>query len=218
MNVIGLDQSTYGQVKVCPCLVSANPFLEDSPGKAERHVLPPFPHSSGVVTAGLRGNSSDHPGFCLHAGTSHSAIEVRVKAKALCVFVCADVCACSSTDISSYLCCLSIPYTSELSTWASRIPPQPEYLSISSLHGSGAGRYLFFCRKSRFLNIEDNISCAPIILPQPSLLNTSLSFLHFSQNPNSPLCDAPALQRYNFLSPGLYSFCPFRQGCLYLLS
>lgn len=111
MNVVGKDQSTYGQVRMWPCLASADTFLKDSPGKAERHVLVPFPHSSGVVTAGLPGNSSDHPGFCLHAGTSHSAIQVRVKAKVLCVFVCADVCACSSTDISPYLCCLSISHT-----------------------------------------------------------------------------------------------------------
>lgn len=72
-------------------LASANPSPEDSPGKAERHILDPFPHSSGAVTAELLGNSSDHPGFCLHAGTSHSAIQVRVKAKPLCVCLCVQM-------------------------------------------------------------------------------------------------------------------------------
>lgn len=72
-----LDRVKYtGHVRTWPWLASENSSPKHSLGKAGRHILGPFPHSSGAVTAGLRGNSSDHPGSCLHAGTSHSATQV----------------------------------------------------------------------------------------------------------------------------------------------
>lgn len=92
MSVPWEGQRTSGQVRMWPWLASAIPSPEDSPGKAGRHGLGPFPHSSGAVTAGLLRNSSDHPGFCLRAGTNHSAIQVWVKAKALSVCLCVQMC------------------------------------------------------------------------------------------------------------------------------
>lgn len=178
-------------------LASANPSPEDSPGKAERHILDPFPHSSGAVTAELLGNSSDHPGFCLHAGTSHSAIQVRVKAKALCVCLCVQmfvhVHPLSSLPSLLHQLIFHVSFQNNLSRIPIYfIPAWLRYLQWSDLS-------VAFRKKPKFLNEEVKISCTAMIWPLPSLLNASLFSPYFSQTLNSLLSDVLlSLQFFKF--------------------
>lgn len=179
-----------------PWLASANLSPEDSPGKAERHIPGPFPHSSGAVAVGPLRNSSGHPGFCLHAGTNHSAIQVWVKAKALSACVCAAVRAHSSIDICcSVFAASPLPKANSFSTLAFGII-SPEHQSILPLHGSGAfGDLPVACRKKpNFPNIEIKISFTPVIWPQTSLLNTEMTTLYLRQIQQAPAWYVPALQ------------------------
>lgn len=105
----------------------------DSPGKDGKHIRGPSPYSLDAAAAEFLWSSSDHPGFCLHAETSPSATQLKLRQKHH-VHMCA-------VFIHSYLSppsLVSLPCQSVLHKTSRTI--SPKHQSILSLHGPGTSR------------------------------------------------------------------------------